>query len=117
MGNEINVVYKRVGEPAVVGKLENTYEALKAYLNEGYLEAVPFCGATMYLDEEGKLKDLAPNFPWMHEGQLHDIIVGDVVFVNTDDEGCDTDLTKGQIAELMAYFEAEGWYMNLYWRV
>lgn len=109
---KIRVIYKRVGEAPEVGLMENTYEALKAYFNQGMLEAVPFCGTTMYLDERGKFKNLEPNFAWMYNGTMHDIIVGNVVFTNTADDGNEVDLTDEQIHELNTYFEIVGWYKD-----
>ena len=78
-----------------------------AFLQEcvgGYIEAVnlpSFEGATMYVNEEGKLNGLLINLyaTQLFQGDYGktDVIVGDIVLVGaTDSEGYDTGLTDEQ---------------------
>ena len=41
----------------------------------------------MWLDEEGKFKDLYPTFPLFHNNKIYDVVVGNVVIMSTDEEG------------------------------
>ena len=72
----------------------------------GLIEAAPICPevCTVYVNEEGKLKDLPPNRLWMHEGHVHDVLVGTMVVLGPPDEdGDDTDATPEMLATLETY--------------
>lgn len=62
----------------------------------GYIEAAPVCPAvcTIYVNEEGKLRDMPPNAMMFYDGKPWDVIVGTMVLVGPpDNEGNETDAT------------------------
>ena len=73
----------------------------------GYLEAAPICReATLYLNEVGKLHDLPPTAKWMHEGRVHDVLVGPLVAVGPPNgSGDDTNLTPKMLAALQVHLQ------------
>lgn len=101
---KIRVVHKRPGKLAEIVSIENTLEALQGLLDGGYLEAVhppnfmPLgAGIHAYVDEEGKLKNLPPNF-----ALSGDVIVGPVIFSKSDAEGEEVGLDESEAAEVCA---------------
>lgn len=74
-------------DPGEIREIENTLEAFQEIVG-GYIETVPFEGdLVMIINEEGKLRELPPNFIWRG-----DCIVGTAVFVRVDgDEFADVE--------------------------
>ena len=88
----IRVYYKRPGKNLIEVKIPNELEWIQGAV-EGYFEAVTLKPGengmpdlVMLCNEEGKLKEMEPNFRWMN-----DVVVGPVLFVGADDEGDFTD--------------------------
>jgi hypothetical protein len=83
------------------------YEFISESIN-GFFELVPnfHTKATLYCDEEGKLKNLPINFPLLNEdNSIVDVVVGPVVmFGPTDEEGEETSLTDELFQETKKYF-------------
>jgi hypothetical protein len=81
--------------------LENMQKAVG-----GYIEAVRVTDdIVMWLNEEGKLNDLEPNFNLNGVGGLAiDVVVGDVVITGTNEEGDTTSLTAENVEELKKRF-------------
>lgn len=81
--------------------LENMQKAVG-----GYIEAVRISDdIVMWVNEEGKLNDLTPNFNLNGVGDLLlDVVVGDVVITGTNEEGDTTSLTHDNIEELKKRF-------------
>lgn len=81
------------------------------YLQEkvgGSIEAVGHDGVNFYLNEEGKITGLMPNYRATRYAKRHgmiamlDTIVGNVVAVGpVDDEGYDTGLSGEQVAQIL----------------
>jgi hypothetical protein len=92
-----------------------TLEQMKAAIGGGYVEAVPFgdTGATLLVDEEGKLKGLpfnrkASELCTKYEVGFadDDCIVGDMALIgNADSEGDMTDLPPELAEELLRQSE------------
>lgn len=81
--------------------LENMQKAVG-----GYIEAVRVTDdIVMWLNEEGKLNDLAPNFNLNGVGGLAiDVVVGDVIITGSNGEGETTSLTAENVEELKKRF-------------
>lgn len=71
----MRAVVKEPGKPPAVQDINNDLAALQGLVG-GYIEAVPLDRFILIVNEEGKLMDLPPNFPW-HA----DVIVGTAVVV------------------------------------
>ncbi len=75
----MRAIIKEVGKTPCVEDIENTLEALKTLVG-GYIEVVRMEDNILLIcNEEGKLKQLPPNF-----AMGHDVIVGTAVFVSFD---------------------------------
>lgn len=94
----MKAIIKKVGEAPQVVNLENTLEAVQKAVG-GYIEVLRIDrNLLMICDEEGKLKGKSYNFDLGH-----DIIVGDVLFVQSDGEDF-TDLNETNIETVLKYF-------------
>lgn len=94
----MKAIIKKVGEAPQVVNLENTLEAVQKAVG-GYIEVLRIDrNLLMICDEEGKLKGKSYNFDFGH-----DIIVGDVLFVQSDGEDF-TDLNETNIETVLKYF-------------
>lgn len=95
MSERIRVIIKRPDEE--YGHVTNISNTLRNFQNTvgGNIEVVPLSRhAVMVVNEEGKLKGLAPNFIIARNGYLVDSIVGDVIIVGTKgEEFCDLDMS------------------------
>lgn len=92
--SKIRVLVKEPGKPAEVREIENTLEAFRAIVG-GHIEAVRISDdIACYINEEGKLQDLAPNLlvPLQRTAGL-EVICGPAVFFRADLEGNETSLT------------------------
>ena len=100
----IKVLVKEPGKPSEVREIENTLEAMQQIVG-GRIEGVYISdGVYCYINEEGKLKDLAPNFVLpLRNTAGFDIICGAAVFFRAGLEGNETDLTFSDILR-MKYF-------------
>jgi len=100
----IRVYYKRPGKNIVDVKIPNELEWLQGAV-EGYVEAATLRKGkngipdlVMLCNEEGKLKNMEPNFLWQY-----DQVVGPVLFVGADSEGDFTDcpMNREQLKEYL----------------
>ena len=81
MENKINVLIKKPGAPWAPVEVENRLEDLQR-LVDGYIEVATSWGdIALIVNEEGKLRGLAPNFPL-----CGDVIVGTAVLIGVDGE-------------------------------
>lgn len=78
----INVMLKKPGAPWAPAKVENRLESLQQLVG-GYIEVLMTHrpDVALIVDEEGKLKGKAPNFPY-----IGDVIVGPALLVGVDGE-------------------------------
>jgi Domain of unknown function (DUF3846) len=99
----MKVVVKEVNKPMEVKEIENTLEDAQALVG-GYIEIVRLPeGILLVLNEEGKLQGLEANFKLGN-----DMIVGDVFFTKSDEEGDFVTLSDMEIALVKSWFyEAE----------
>jgi hypothetical protein len=89
----------------VTDHFEHSLESLQKAVG-GYIEAVSVThDIVMWVNEEGKLNNLTPNFNLNGIGDLIlDVVVGDVVFTGTNGEGDTTSLTYDDVEELKKRF-------------
>ena len=81
-GELIEVAIKRAGEDLEFISIENELEEFQE-LVEGYIEVVSIANTLdMIINDEGKIKDLEPNMVI-----AGDLICGDIIFANSNDEG------------------------------
>lgn len=94
----MKVIVKKVGEAPQTVNLDNTLEAVQKVVG-GYIEVLRIDGnLLMICDEEGKLKGKPYNFDLGH-----DIIVGDVLFVQSDGEDF-ADLDEANAETVLKFF-------------
>jgi len=97
MAKKIEVLVMRPGEKAVTETHGEDLESQQAIVG-GYIEMVSLGGdLAMFCNEEGKLKNLPPNFVLV---QARDIIMGTVFFCRLDGEGGCESLTASDIKNL-----------------
>ena len=83
-------------------EIGNSYDMIRESVN-GWIECVRLNkGIDMWVNEEGKMLDLAYNptataIYWTNFGFMSDVIMGDVIFTSCDDEGETTSLTMEQV--------------------
>ena len=95
----MKVVVKEVGKKAEVREIANELADLQKIVG-GYIEVVRVdADVLMICDEEGKLKGKPYNFDLGR-----DIIVGDVLFVQSYSEDF-TDLNEANVEKLLKYFD------------
>jgi hypothetical protein len=79
----VTVAFKAPGERAEARTIPDTLPAMQG-LVAGYLEALPFAGYDLWLNEEGKLKGMAPNIVLLEQ---QDIAVGPVFVARSNANG------------------------------
>lgn len=98
--DKIRVLVKEPGKPAEVREIENTLKTMQAIVG-GNIEALQITeNVICYLNDEGKLLKLAPNFL-----NLLDVICGTAVFMRADEEGNEIDLTMSDIIFLTEHLK------------
>lgn len=60
------------------------------------------------LNDEGKMIGLEPNIAIIHEGEIVDLIMGDVLIMKVDEEGATMGLSDEEISVLSEYFSSKG---------
>lgn len=95
----MKVIVKQAGSAPEVREIENTLEAFQRIVG-GYIEVVRFKDCLIVCNEEGKLQGLPVNFRLGY-----DVIVGDVVFTQSDNTGDFTDLSESDIDSVIKSFE------------
>lgn len=99
MSDKIKCYCKRPDSKLYSTWISNNLEALQRYV-DGYIEVVPVTeNIVMICNEEGKLRNMEPNFGW-----LCDVIVGPVIFCGVKgEEFADMPL---EFSEFKPHFEA-----------
>jgi hypothetical protein len=107
MSKQIKVIIIEAGNPElkVIEKFDHSLENLQKFVG-GYIEAVRVNESiTIWINEEGKLVELEPNFYLTDKnGKAYDIVVGDVLIAGTDSEGETVSLTDEEIKEVQERF-------------
>lgn len=105
--NYIRVVIVEAGRPEIkiIEAWEHSLENLQQFVG-GYVQAIRITDSiTMWMNEEGKLQGLEPNFVMVNEGVTStDTIVGNVLIAGTNQEGDDVSLTDQEIKLLQEKF-------------
>lgn len=108
MSETITVVRVQVGADPVVVEIEKGLKSMQREV-EGYIECVRFPdGIDLWVNEEGLLEDLPPNFTILREwvgGRHQQTIVGNGFFAGVNDEGESSSLTKEQQQFVMDLFK------------
>ena len=107
MKNYIRVVLVEAGNPQIkiIDKWEHSLDTVQQFVG-GYIQPIRVTNSiTMWLNEEGKMQQLEPNFLFVNkEGTPLDTVVGNVLIAGTDDEGDDISLTDEEIELLQEKF-------------
>lgn len=99
--SKIKGITMRVNEQPTVEEIENDYKAFQNIVG-GTISALKIAkDIVMVLNGDGKLLGLRPNFLC---DTIHDVIVGDVIFVGTDGESFTT-LTQEQACKVIDYIQ------------
>lgn len=95
----MKVIIKEVEKNPRIEVIENDLETLKSIVG-GYIEVVRLEDDILLIcNEEGKLKDLPPNF-----STGYDVIVGTAIFVSFDGTDDFTSLSDIQVLTIMDKF-------------
>jgi hypothetical protein len=95
----INVIVKEPNKGARVEKIDGDLKSMQAIVG-GLIQLVPGDviglppGVDMYVNDEGKLQELAPNLALRSQGKVFDIVVGTAFYAMHDDEGAAVDLPQ-----------------------
>jgi hypothetical protein len=114
MSNKIRAVVLKANskELEVVEEFEHSLDNMQKAVG-GYIEAVTLSHdpntdrmVTIWLNEEGKLRGLQPNFAMIQKSndKLLDVIVGDVLITSTDEEGSTVGLNDEELAMVKEKF-------------
>jgi hypothetical protein len=83
---------------------DNSLEEMQSIV-DGYIESVPiFNGVDIFVNEEGKLMNLPVNRLILHNGNIIDMLVGNIIISASDDEGEIVSLQDYQINEMTKIF-------------
>ena len=97
----------KVGEQPELHNEEvaDTYELIRNSVG-GYIEALRLSETcTLWINEEGKLNDLEPNFFLTDRaGNKVDVVVGNVIFTGIDEEGDTVGLSQEDIELIQERF-------------
>jgi len=103
---KITVIFVPVEGRPEVKKIQNHFKAFQELVG-GYFETTRlFVGGEIFVavvDDEGKLKNLEPNFL----GHGGDVLVGPVVITKSDSKGEFVSLDEKDIAQILARIEPE----------
>lgn len=102
--NKIRVLVKEPGKAPEERKIESTLKAFQTIVG-GHVEGVCiYDDVCCYINDEGKLKNLEPNFVLpIRRASGYDVVCGPAVFFRVDLEGSETSLTLTDMVN-MKYF-------------
>lgn len=96
-----------------VDYLEDSYDFLRKCIG-GYLEhLVVDKNIDMWMDEDGKLKDLDTTIILTRNYTMCDNVVGNVVFTRFNDDGETISLTDDDVKLIRNKFDNDGYYLDL----
>jgi hypothetical protein len=109
----------KVGEQPELKEYEieqenDTYEIVRTAVG-GYIEALRLSDTcTLWINEEGKINELEPNFILTDRaGNQVDFVVGDVIFTGVDEEGYTVGLSQEDIELIQERF-TDRFHMKFY---
>lgn len=99
--NKIRVLVKEPGKEPEEREIENTLEAFQAIVG-GHIEALRIDEEiACYIDEDGKMKSLTPNFVVpVYSAAGYDIVCGTAVFFRCGCDGSETSLTFTDVLQI-----------------
>lgn len=91
----------------------DSYKLISTHVG-GYIERIPITALDeknidMWCNEEGKLIGLEPSIALTHNGDIVDMIMGNVVLTKTDGNGETISLTDDDIDFVKKYFKSLMW--------
>ena len=100
----MKVAIKEPGKDIYTADVEGDLNALQRSIGGGYLEMIRVNDTVHgYIEEEGKLKKLTPNFS-IFDGQ--DIVAGAAVFLRSTDDGGEAPLKEEDLETLQRVTES-----------
>jgi hypothetical protein len=101
----MKIVYVKAGNPQIeIRDVPSGLDTMKKLVG-GYLELVRVTDEIdMWINEEGKLLELPPNFVLDYKGRTVDIIAGDAFFASNNEEGDTVSLTNELVEEIKDRF-------------
>ncbi len=99
---KINVLIREPGKEARIEEIEDDWKTYSEIMGGGFIETVAMPGikgVRAIIDDEGKLKSLAPN---IYLPEYDDLLVGTAIFVTTKGENF-AGLDDAQIEKVKAY--------------
>lgn len=96
------VVIKEPNKKPYVKEIEDELSVYQDIVG-GYIEVFLFGDCLAICNEEGKLNDLAPNFPLYsaRTGEMVDMVVGTVIFINEGEDGDFASLNDEQVERIL----------------
>lgn len=106
MSNRIKAYFMRVGYQGYFSNIENSLEAIQNYIEDEYIEVISVDGIIYLIDNDmGKHFRLPANRVWLNgDGEIEDIIVGNVLFVRRDENGEFKDIHEDDVQTIKKYF-------------
>lgn len=83
-----------------VKRIENTLKSLQEQV-EGYIECFEIPNHTIICNEEGKIMDLVPNLLIFANNRLIEVLCGNLIICNTDENGEFASLTNKEIENII----------------
>lgn len=101
----LTVIVKEPHKKPYIKEMEDLLENYQNIVG-GYIEIFPFHNCLAICNEEGKFNNFKPNFPLYNKnGEVIDIVVGNVIFINEREEGEFDSLSNEQIEDIINYFQ------------
>lgn len=98
--------HKVCGTPEVKLSLEEMQEIVGGHIESVHIPELEIGMLTIFCNEEGKLQHMVPSVKCVYEGEVYDLLCGNLIFLNyTDDGEKQIDLTDEQIQAVEAYLE------------
>ena len=95
--DEMRAIYKEPGKEPEIRNIDNELGTLQS-LVDGWIEHLTFItGVGLIMNEEGKLRNMEPNFRYGH-----DMVVGPAIFVGEGGEDF-TDITDEQAMRVLEF--------------
>lgn len=104
--DQIKAVVIEAGNPEIkiVDKFNSDLESLQKAVG-GYIEAIRLDSETIiWVNEDGKVNDLKPNFMLTRGNKGLDYLVGNIVITGCNSEGDNISLTDSQLTKLKNAF-------------
>ena len=103
MNSKLRVIVKEPGKDFEVREIVDDLSSFQKIVG-GLIQYIPWfiddLELVCYGNDEGKLDGLAPNFAYLYEGEIIDVMAGTAVFMRSDDEGGNLSVIDSDIGGL-----------------